>query len=137
MTNILGTFKLILPAGELTPTIIGPLLGQYGLNLAKFCKEFNAKTTLSIGIKVRVKVIIFDNKTYKIKIYSLPISTLILKFLNLSKGSSKPNKIMIGKLTKSIIFKLLHIKYTDLYPISKKSLIKMIKGTANSMGIFN
>lgn len=135
MKNILGTFKLILPAGNLTTSIIGSYLGQYGINLINFCKEFNEKTKINKGTKIRVKIIIFENKKYLIYSYSLPTSYLILNLLNILKGSSKPTKNIIGKLKQQDILKIIKIKKLDLYPISIKSLFKMIKGTAKSMGI--
>ena len=127
------TLKLILPAGKATPASVGPSLGQYGINLMKFCKEFNDKSTLFTG-DVRVKIILFENKTYSIKINSLPTSRLILNYLKLSKGSSTPHK-KIETLTQEGVVSIVKIKEAELYPISKAALINMIKGTALSMGI--
>ena len=127
------TLKLILPAGKATPAFVGPSLGQYGINLMKFCKEFNDKSILFTG-DVRVKIILFENKTYTLKINSLPTSRLILNYLNFSKGSPTPHK-KIGTLTQEGVDSIVKIKEAELYPISKPALIKMIKGTALSMGI--
>ena len=129
-----NTLKLILPAGKVTPASVGPSLGQYGINLMKFCKEFNEKSKLFTG-DVRVKILLFENKTYSLKINSLSTSRLILNCLKLSKGSPTPPK-KIGTLTQEGLDYILKIKEAELYPISKPALINMIKGTASSMGIF-
>ena len=127
------TLKLILPAGKATPASVGPSLGQYGINLMKFCKEFNEKSTIFTG-EVRVKIILLENKTYSLKINSLPTSRLILNYLKFSKGSSTPHK-KIGTLTQEGVESIVKIKEAELYPISKSALRNMIKGTALSMGI--
>ena len=127
------TLKLILPAGKTTPASVGPSLGQYGINLMAFCKEFNEKSKLFTG-NIRVKILLFENKTYTLKINSLSTSRLILNYLNLSKGASTPHK-KIGILTQEGLESIVKIKEAELYPISKPALINMIKGTAKSMGI--
>lgn len=135
MKTIKNTLKLILPAGKATPAYVGPSLGQYGINLMNFCKEFNEKSIDFIG-DVRVKLILFENKTYYLKINSLSMSRLILNYLKLSKGSSTPQK-KIENLPQEGLEYIVKIKEVELYPISKVALINMIKGTASSMGIYS
>ena len=133
MTPIKNTLKLILPAGKATPAYVGPILGQYGINLMNFCKEFNEKSK-NFTENIRVKITLFENKTYTIKINSLPTSRLILNCLNISKGASIPSQIS-GYLTSEHLEFIIKIKEAELYPISKSAIKKMIKGTAYSMGI--
>jgi large subunit ribosomal protein L11 len=128
--------KLILFAGKATPTPpISPILGQHGINIVAFCKDYNAKTSDRIGLIIPIKLTIYDDKSYSFILKSSPTSSLLLKALNISKGAAKPNKEIKGTLTLNQIKEIALIKLNDLNTECIEAAMLSIIGTAKNMGI--
>jgi large subunit ribosomal protein L11 len=128
--------KLALPAGKATPAPpVGPALGQHGVNIAAFCKEYNAKTTDKMGLIIPVKITIFEDKSYTFILKSPPASILLAKFANVKKGAAQPNKEIMGTVTLEQVKEIATIKMNDLNTTDIEKAILIIKGTAKSMGI--
>lgn len=128
--------KLALPAGKATPAPpVGPALGQHGVNIAGFCKEYNAKTQEKAGLIIPVKITIYDDRSYSFILKSPPASVLLAKFANISKGASKPNSESVGTVTIEQIKEIATIKMNDLNTNNMDKAISIIQGTAKSMGI--
>jgi len=128
--------KLALPAGKATPAPpVGPALGQHGVNIAAFCKEYNAKTTDKIGLIIPVKITIYEDKSYSFILKSPPASVLLAKFANIKKGSAQPNKQNVGTVTYEQVKEIALIKLNDLNTEDIEKAISIIKGTAKNMGI--
>jgi large subunit ribosomal protein L11 len=128
--------KLVLNAGKASPAPpIGPALGQFGINLIAFCKEYNDRTKDKIGFIIPVKITIFEDSSYSFILKTSPVSSLLLNELNLKKGSSKPSKDIIGTLSLDVITKIALIKLQELNTIDINKAIKIISGTAKNMGI--
>jgi large subunit ribosomal protein L11 len=128
--------KLALPAGKATPAPpVGPALGQHGVNIAAFCKEYNAKTSDKIGLIIPVKITVYEDRSYTFILKSPPASVLLIKFANVKKGSSQPNRETVGTVTLEQIKEIATIKMKDLNTDNIEKAILIIKGTAKSMGI--
>jgi large subunit ribosomal protein L11 len=128
--------KLALPAGKATPAPpVGPALGQHGVNIAAFCKEYNAKTLEKLGLIIPVKITIYEDKSYSFILKSPPASVLLAKFANVKKGASQPNKEIVGTVTLEQVKEIATIKINDLNTSDMEKAILIIKGTARSMGI--
>lgn len=128
--------KLALPAGKATPAPpVGPALGQHGVNIAAFCKEYNAKTAEKIGLIIPVKITIFEDKSYSFILKSPPASVLIAKFANIKKGAAEPNKQKIGTVTVEQVKEIARLKLADLNTENLEKAILIIKGTAKNMGV--
>lgn len=128
--------KLALPAGKVTPAPpVGPALGQHGVNIAAFCKEYNARTADKAGLIIPVKITIYEDKSYTFILKSPPASVLLAKFANIKKGAAQPNKENVGKVTLEQIKEIASIKLNDLNTDDMEKAILIIKGTAKSMGI--
>jgi large subunit ribosomal protein L11 len=128
--------KLALPAGKATPAPpVGPALGQHGVNIAAFCKEYNAKTADKAGLIIPVKITIYEDKSYTFILKSPPASVLLAKFANVKKGASQPNRENVGVVTLEQVKEIATIKMADLNTTSIEKAILIIKGTAKSMGI--
>ncbi len=128
--------KLELDAGKASPAPpVGQVLGQHGVNLMGFCKEFNAKTQKSIGMRIPVIVTIYEDKTFSLELKTPPAAFLILKELGLSKGSGEPNKNKVGKISEDVLEKIAKIKMPDLNAYDIEMAKNIIAGTARSMGI--
>jgi len=135
--KLLGVIKLQLIAGQATPAPpVGPALGKFGIDLIRFSKEYNEKTSTIKGTLSPVKIYIYEDKSFKLNIKSIPTSKLILNNLNKLKGSSTPNSKYIGSLNKNTLLEIAKIKHADLFPLPKEAVIEMIKGTAKSMGVY-
>ena len=128
--------KLAIDAGKATPAPpIGPALGQHGVPIMDFCKEFNAKTSEMEGNVIPVVLTVYEDRSFTF-ITKTPVSThLIKKALKLDKGSSIPNKEKVGKLTKEQVEEIAMQKMKDLNTTDIKQAVKIIKGTAKSMGV--
>ena len=128
--------KLALPAGKATPAPpVGPALGQHGVNIVGFCKEYNAKTADKIGLIIPVKITIFEDRSYSFILKSPPASVLLAKFANVKKGASNPNRETVGTVTLAQVKEIATIKMEDLNTENVEKAILIIQGTAKSMGI--
>lgn len=128
--------KLALAAGKATPAPpVGPALGQHGVNIAGFCKEYNARTAEKAGLIIPVKITIYEDRSYSFILKSPPASVLLKKFSNLSKGAAEPNRQFIGTVSLDQVKEIATIKMNDLNTNDIEKAISIIKGTAKNMGI--
>jgi len=114
---------------------VGPALGQHGVNIAAFCKEYNAKTSEKAGLIIPVKITIYDDRSYSFILKSPPASVLLAKFANIKKGASQPNKENVGSVSLEQVKEIATIKMNDLNTEDIEKAILIIKGTAKNMGI--
>ena len=134
--KVIGFIKLQIPAGQANPAPpVGPALGQQGVNIMDFCKSFNAKTQDKTGDIIPVEITVYADRSFSFITKTPPAARLILKFANISKGSSEPNKEKVGSITDSDLEKIASIKMDDLNANSIDQAKEMIRGTARSMGI--
>nr|UBA15646.1 ribosomal protein L11 [Pseudo-nitzschia hainanensis] len=128
--------KLALPAGKATPAPpVGPALGQHGVNIAAFCKEYNAKTNDKIGLIIPVEISVYEDRSYTFILKTPPASVLLVNAAKIKEGSPKPNLINVGSITKVQLEEIANIKLPDLNTTKLESAMKIIEGTARNMGI--
>ncbi|MCD8232822.1 MAG: 50S ribosomal protein L11 [Cloacibacillus porcorum] len=134
--KVIGELKLQLPAGKATPAPpVGPALGQRGINIMEFVKAFNAKTADQVGMIIPVVITVYADRSFSFILKTPPASVLIKKAAGKEKGSSVPNKDKVGKLTKKQVQDIAALKIPDLNANDIEAAMKMIEGTAHSMGI--
>lgn len=135
--DILGLIKLQVPSGKANPAPpIGPALGQKGLNIMEFCKQFNAmKFDYDIGTPIPVTIVAYKDKSFDFTTKSPPMSFLIMKEIGLKKGSSVPGKEVVGKITKAQIQAVAKKKMVDMNSSELEACEQMVKGSALSMGL--
>jgi large subunit ribosomal protein L11 len=134
--KIKAFIKLALPAGKATPAPpVGPALGQHGVNIAGFCKEYNAQTSEKMGLIIPVKITVFEDRSYSFILKSPPASVLLAKFANIRKGASEPNKEVVGSVTLDQVKEIAITKMNDLNTDDIEKAVLIIQGTAKSMGI--
>jgi large subunit ribosomal protein L11 len=134
--KILGMVKLQLPAGQATPAPpVGPALGQYGINLAGFCKEFNARTQGQEGLIIPAVVTVYKDRSFTFELKSPPAAILLKRAAGLAKGSPESNRNKVGTVTLAQCREIALAKMKDLNAASVESAIEMIRGTARSMGL--
>jgi len=134
--KVTGMIKLQLPAGKATPAPpVGPALGQHGVNIMGFCKEFNAKTANQAGLIIPVVITVYQDRSFSFILKTPPAAVLIKKELGLESGSGVPNRTKVGSLTKDQIRKIAELKMPDLNAATIESAMSMIEGTARSMGV--
>jgi large subunit ribosomal protein L11 len=131
-----GYIKLQIEAGKATPAPpVGPALGQYGLNIVQFTKEFNARTADQMGMIIPVVITVYADKSYTFVTKTPPAAVLIKKACNIQSGSGVPNKTKVAKISKADIQKIAETKMPDLNAASLETAMSMIAGTARSMGV--
>ena len=134
--KVIGELKLQLPAGKATPAPpVGPALGQRGINIMEFVKAFNAKTADQVGMIIPVVITVYADRSFSFILKTPPASVLIKKASGKDKGSAVPNKDKVGKLTKKQGQEIAALKMPDLNANDIDAAMKMIEGTARSMGI--
>lgn len=132
----IGKIKLQIPAGAAKPSPpVGPALGQHGVNIMEFCKAFNAKTQEKAGFIIPVEITVYADRSFSFITKTPPASDLLLKEAKLEKGSGVPNKEKVGKVSKDQVKKIAEIKMEDLNAANIDSAMRIIEGTARSMGI--
>ncbi len=128
--------KLQVPAGKANPAPpVGPALGQHGVNIMEFVKQYNERTMSQMGMIVPVEISIFEDRSFTFVTKTPPAKNLLLKEAGLDKGSGEPNKKKVGKVTKAQVKKVAEIKLPDLNATNLDSAIRIIEGTARSMGL--
>jgi large subunit ribosomal protein L11 len=136
MKKIVAIVKLQIPAGKATPAPpVGPALGQHGVNIMEFCKSYNEKTARQVGTIVPVEITIFADRTFTFVTKTPPAAVLLKKAAGLEKGSGEPNKKKVGKVTRQQIREIAEAKLPDLNTRDIEAAMRMIEGTARSMGI--
>jgi large subunit ribosomal protein L11 len=134
--KVTGMIKLQLPAGKATPAPpVGPALGQHGVNIMGFCKEFNAKTSNDAGLIIPVVITVYQDRSFSFILKTPPAAVLLKKACGLESGSGVPNKTKVAKVTKEQLKKIAEQKMPDLNAASVETAMSMIAGTARSMGI--
>jgi len=134
--KVTGFIKLQIPAGQANPAPpVGPALGQKGVNIMEFCKQFNARTKDQQGLIIPVVITVFSDKSFTFITKTPPAATLLLKAAKLEKGSAEPNRVKVGMVTKAQVREIAEMKMADLNAASVEAAMKMVAGTARSMGI--
>ncbi len=134
--DVVAYIKLQLPAGKATPAPpVGPALGQAGVNIPEFCRQYNERTSDSPGMIFPVVISVFKNKSFTFEIKTPPAAVLIRKEAGLAKGSGVPNKTKVGNITQAQVKKIAELKIKDMNCYSLESAMSMIAGTARSMGV--
>ena len=134
--KITGMIKLQLPAGKATPAPpVGPALGQHGVNIMGFCKEFNAKTADQAGMITPVVITVYQDRSFSFILKTPPAAILLKKAVGLESGSGVPNKTKIATVSKAKVREIAELKMPDLNAASIEAAMSMIAGTARSMGI--
>jgi large subunit ribosomal protein L11 len=134
--EVMGSIKLQIPAGQASPSPpVGPALGQHGLNIMEFCKAFNEKTKGQEGTIIPVVITVYVDRTYTF-ITKTPLTSVLLKqAAQIAKGSGEPNRTKVGEVTREQINEIARIKMPDLNANDLEGAVKMVEGTARSMGI--
>ncbi len=136
MKKVKAIIKLQIPAGKATPAPpVGPALAQHGLNISEFCQRFNDATKDNQGFKIPLEIQVYEDRTYDFILKQPPASELLKKAAAIEKGSGKPNKTKVGKITKEQLRKIAEQKMPDLNCDTIEAAMKIIEGTAKNMGI--
>ncbi len=136
MKKIVGYVKLQIPAGQANPAPpVGPALGQKGVNIMEFCKQFNARTQKQAGLVIPVVITVFSDKSFTFVTKTPPAAILLAKAAKLEKGSAEPNRTKVGKVSKKQVREIAEMKMPDLNAHDVDAAMRMVAGTARSMGI--
>ena len=134
--KVTALVKLALPAGKATPAPpVGPALGQHGVNIMGFCKEYNERTKDQVGLVIPVEITVYEDRSFTFILKTPPASVLIKKALGIETASGTPNKKKVGKLTDAQVEEIAKIKQPDLNAASLEAAKQMVRGTARSMGV--
>jgi large subunit ribosomal protein L11 len=134
--KVTGIIKLQIPAGAANPAPpVGPALGQHGVNIMAFCKDFNAKTKDQPGMVIPVIITVYQDKSFTFITKSPPASVLLKKAAGITAGSKEPNKDKVGKVTRKQVLEIVKLKKNDMNASSEEAAFRVISGTARSMGI--
>ena len=134
--KVVGQVKLQLPAGKATPAPpVGPALGQHGVNIMEFCKQFNAKTQDQAGLVIPAVITVYADRSFSFELKTPPAAVLLKKALGIETASGVPNKTKVGKLARAEVKKIAEMKMQDLNANDVDAAMRMIEGTARSMVI--
>ena len=134
--KVIGQIKLQIAAGQANPAPpVGPALGQHGVNIMAFCKEFNAATKDQPGMVIPVVITVYQDKSFTFITKSPPASVLLKKAAGITAGSKEPNKDKVGKVTKKQVLDIVKLKLKDMNATNEEAAFRVIAGTARSMGI--
>jgi large subunit ribosomal protein L11 len=136
MKKVVGFIKLQIPAGQANPAPpVGPALGQKGVNIMEFCKQFNARTQAQAGLVIPVVITVFSDKSFTFVTKTPPAAILLAKAAKVEKGSAEPNRTKVAKVTSQQVREIAQMKMPDLNANTVEAAMKMVAGTARSMGI--
>lgn len=134
--KVIGFIKLHVPGGQANPAPpVGPALGQHGVNIMEFCKQFNAKTSDKQGLTIPVEITVYADRSFTFITKTPPAAVLIKKAIKLQKGSGEPNRTKVGKITRAQLAEIAEVKMEDLNANNMDAAVEMIAGTARSMGV--
>jgi large subunit ribosomal protein L11 len=134
--KVIGFIKLHVPGGQANPAPpVGPALGQHGVNIMEFCKQFNAKTSDKQGLTIPVEITVYADRSFTFITKTPPAAVLIKKAINLGKGSSEPNREKVGTITRAQLAEIAETKMEVLNANHLDAAVEMIAGTARSMGV--
>ena len=134
--KVVAIIKLAIPAGKANPAPpIGPALGQHGVNIMAFCKEYNARTSDKAGLIVPVEISVFEDRSFTFILKTPPASVLIKKAAKIEKGSGEPNKTKVGSITRAQLQEIAEMKMPDLNANDVEAAMNIIEGTARNMGV--
>lgn len=134
--KVIGFIKLHVPGGQANPAPpVGPALGQHGVNIMEFCKQFNAKTSDKQGLTIPVEITVYADRSFTFITKTPPAAVLIKKAINLKSGSGEPNRTKVGKITRAQLAEIAEVKMEDLNANNIDAAVEMIAGTARSMGV--
>lgn len=134
--KVVATIKLQIPAGKATPAPpVGPALGQHGLNIMAFCKEYNARTASMVGSIVPVEITVFEDHSFTFVTKTPPAADLLRKAAGVEKGSREPNRTKVGRITRRQLREIAQTKMPDLNALTLEAAEKIVAGTARNMGI--
>lgn len=134
--KVKGYIKLAINAGKATPAPpVGPALGQHGVNIMQFCKEYNEKTAKDAGLVIPVVITVYEDRSFSFVLKTPPASILLKKAAGIESGSGTPNKTKVGKVSKAAVQEIAEKKMADLNAASVEAAMRMVEGTARSMGI--
>jgi large subunit ribosomal protein L11 len=136
MKKVVGFIKLQIPAGQANPAPpVGPALGQKGVNIMEFCKQFNARTQKQAGLIIPVVITVFSDKSFTFVTKTPPAAVLLARAAKVEKGSGEPNRTKVGKVTKQQVREIAEMKMPDLNASDLEAAMTMVAGTARSMGL--
>ena len=134
--KVVGKIKLQIQAGKANPSPpVGPALGQHGVNIMEFCKQFNAKTEAQAGYIIPVVIDVYEDRSFSFVTKSPPAAVLIKKAINIESGSAAPNKTKVGQITRAQLEDIAKIKMDDLNATTLDAAVEMIKGSCKAMGV--
>jgi len=134
--KVIGLVKLAITAGKATPAPpVGPALGQHGVNIMAFCKEYNERTKEQAGLIIPVEITVYEDRSFTFITKTPPAAVLLKKVANINSGSAEPNRKKVASVPKSKVREIADIKMKDLNAASIEAAMRMIEGTARSMGI--
>ncbi len=134
--KVVALIKLALPAGKANPAPpVGPALGQHGVNIMAFCKEYNAKTSDQAGMVIPVEISVFEDRSFTFILKTPPASVLLKKAAGVEKGSSQPNRATAGTVTRAQLQEIAQVKMPDLNANDVEAAMNIVAGTARNMGI--
>ena len=136
MKEVMTTIKLQIPAGQANPAPpIGPVLGQHGVNIMEFCKQFNAKTQKQAGEVTPVIITVYKDRSFVFETRTPPVAYLIKKAIKIEKGSAVPNKDKVGVITKAQVLQIAKLKMKELNCYDEEAAARIVMGSARSMGV--
>ena len=136
MKKVRAFVKLQIPAGKATPAPpVGPALGPHGINIMAFCKEYNARTSSQAGSIIPVELTIYMDGSFSFITKTPPVADLLRKAVGVEKGSAEPNRVKVGKITRQQLREIAEIKMKDLNTDDIEAAMRMVEGTARSMGV--
>lgn len=134
--KVKAVIKLQIPAGKATPAPpVGPALGQYGVNIMAFCKEYNAQTANQTGFIVPVEITVYEDRSFAFTTKTPPASDLLKRAIGIEKGSGATGREKVGKLSREKLYEIAQLKRKDLNAVDMEGAVRIIEGTARSMGI--